>query len=287
MKMRLRHLFRTCLAVPGIFLLCAWVGEARADEPEVRPGKPQADLLRITGSSTMCPLIAAIGERFRTVRPDVRFDVQCGGSERGIKDVRDRNAEIGMSTRALKADEKDLLGFPIARDGVSVIVHKANPIVALSDEQIAGIFSGEIGTWQPLIGRNAPIAVILRELERPVSELFQKYFKITGRLRGRIIPGDNPITIAAVAADPDAIAYVSSGEAERKANSGVAIRLVPVGGVMPTERNIITGNYPITRPLSLITRGLPDGTAKEFVNYCLSPKVVDIIEKFDFVPYED
>ena len=62
---------------------------------------------------------------------------------------------------------------------------------------------------------------------------------------------------------------------------------VSVGGVMPTERNVITGNYPITRPLSLITRELPGGATKEFINYCLSSKVVDLIEKFDFVPYED
>jgi phosphate transport system substrate-binding protein len=56
---------------------------------------------------------------------------------------------------------------------------------------------------------------------------------------------------------------------------------------MPTERNVITGNYPLTRPLSLITRNLPSGATKDFINYCLSSKVVDLIERFDFVPYED
>ena len=164
----------------------------------------------------MCPVISAIGERFRTVQPDVRIEVQCGGSDRGIKDVREGIAEIGMIARALKADEKDLLGFPMARDGVSLIVHKTNPLAALSDEQIAGIFSGEIETWKPLNGKNAPIAVILREKEKPVSELFEKYFKLRADLQGKVVPGDNPVTIAAVAADPDAIGYVSSGEAERR-----------------------------------------------------------------------
>ena len=56
---------------------------------------------------------------------------------------------------------------------------------------------------------------------------------------------------------------------------------------MPTERNVITGNYPLTRSLSLITRELPAGAAKDFINYCLSSKAVDLIVKFDFVPYED
>jgi phosphate transport system substrate-binding protein len=232
-------------------------------------------------------MIDAISERFRAVQPDVRIEVACGGSDRGIKDVREGNAEIGMIARALKAEEKDLFGFPMARDGVSLIVHKSNTLAALTDTQIAGIFSGEIRDWQPLNGKRAPIAVILREKEKPVTELVEKHFNLKGRIQGKVVPGDNPVTIAAVAADPDAIGYVSSGEAERQANAGTAIRIVPVGGVMPTERNVITGNYPLTRSLSLITRELPSGAAKEFINYCLSSNVVDLIEKFDFVPYED
>jgi len=285
--MRVRHLFRACLAVLGFFLLGAGVVAARADETAGRPGTPQAGLLRITGSSTMCPLITAINERFRAVQPAVRIEVACGGSDRGIKDIREGNAEIGMVSRALRTEEKGLFGFPMARDGVSLIVHKSNPLAALSNEQIAGIFSGEIKDWQSLNGKRATIAVILREQQKPVTELFEKYFNLKGRIQGKVVPGDNPVTIAAVAKNPDAIGYVSSGEAERQANSGTAIRIVSVGGVMPTERNIITGNYPLTRPLSLITRELPSGAAKEFINYCLSSKVVDLIVRFDFVPYED
>jgi phosphate transport system substrate-binding protein len=285
--MRFHRAIRACLAVPGLFLLCAGALEARAGEPADRLTPAPAASLRITGSSTMCPLIGAIAERFRAVQPGVRIEVQCGGSDRGIKDVREGHAEIGMIARALKGDEKDLFGFPMARDGVSLIVHRDNPLTSLSEAQIAGIFSGEIRAWQPLNGKSAPIAVILREKAKPVSELFEKHFNLSARIRGTVVPGDNPVTIAAVAADPDAIAYVSSGEAERKANSGVAIRVVPVGGVMPTERNVITGNYPLTRPLSLITRDLPAGASKDFINYCLSSKVVDLIVRFDYVPYED
>lgn len=284
--MRIPHHFRAWTSVAGLFLLCGTL-EAQAGESAVLSTKPPVGVLRITGSSTMCPLITAIGESFRTVQPDVRIDVQCGGSDRGIKDVREGRAEIGMMSRALKPDEKELFGFPMARDGVSLIVHKSNPLAALSHEQIAGIFSGEIGDWQPLNGKRAPIAVILREPQKPVSELFEKHFKLQGRIQGKVVPGDNPVTITAVAANPDAIGYVSSGEAERQANSGAAIRIVSVSGVMPTGRNVITGNYPLTRPLSLIARELPGGAAKDFIDYCLSSKVVDLIVKFDFVPYED
>ena len=285
--MLVRHLFRMGLAMSGLFLLCAWVVEAPAGEPAGRPLKPAAVVLRITGSSTMCPLIAAIGERFSTVQPDVRVEVQCGGSDRGIKDLREGNSEIGMVSRALKADEKGLFGFPMARDGVSIIVNKSNSLTTLTDGQITGIFSGKLDTWRTLNGKDAPIAVILREPQKPVTEMFEKHFGLNGLMRGKLVPGDNPVTIAAVAADPDAIGYVSAGEAARNANSGATIRIIPVGGVMPTERNVITGNYPITRPLSLVTRELPAGAVKDFINYCLSSKVVDLIARFDFVPYED
>ena len=179
---------RIGLAVVALLLPCAEVIEARADEP----GTPAAGLLRITGSSTMCPMVAAIGERFRTVRPDVRVDVQCGGSERGIKDVREGSAEIGMIARALKADEKDLLGFPMARDGVSVIVHKSNPMGLSPTSRSPGSSPGRSTPGKPLNGKNAPITVILREKEKPASELFEKHFKSPGGSGGRSSPATTP-----------------------------------------------------------------------------------------------
>jgi phosphate transport system substrate-binding protein len=282
--MRIGRFALACALAPLLLLLCPGDRQVRAAAPA---GGDPVPLLRITGSSTMCPMIAAIAERYRAVRPTQRIDVQCGGSDRAIKDIQQGNAEIGMVSRTLKADEKGLFGFPMARDGVSIIVHDSNSVTTLTDEQIKGIFSGTIGTWRSINGKDEPIVVVLREAQKPVTELFAKYFDLPGRLTGTVVPGDNPVTIAAVAADPRAIGYVSSGEAVRTAQVGSPIRVIPVGGVLPTSRNVITGNYPITRPLTLITRDLPHGAAKDFINYCLSPKAVDLIEKFDFVPYED
>src|SRR5687767_11588292 len=88
--------------------------------------KEQAGKLVLTGASTVAPLAAEIGKRFETMRPGVRVDVQTGGSGRGINDARQGLADIGLVSRVLKDDEKDLLAFPIARDGVCVILHQAN-----------------------------------------------------------------------------------------------------------------------------------------------------------------
>lgn len=248
----------------------------------------QEKRLLITGSSTMCPLIAETGRRFQSLHPGIRVDVECGGSERGIKDVREGKADIAMVSRALTEKEKDLYGIPIARDGVSIILHKNNPVKALSHAQTVGIFTGKIANWKKVGGADAPITVLLREKKKNVTELFNKYYKLNEtETKGAVLVGDNPVTINGVASNPNAIGYISSGHAEREAASGAPIKILPVDDLLPTRRNIITGNYPVTRALSLVTRTAPSGVAREFIDYCLSPAVVDIVERFDFVPYED
>ncbi|MEZ4463171.1 MAG: substrate-binding domain-containing protein [bacterium] len=64
------------------------------------------------------------------------MDVQAGGSSRGIADARQGAADVGMVSRALKAEEGDLTATPIARDGIALIVHRDNPIAALSADQV-------------------------------------------------------------------------------------------------------------------------------------------------------
>lgn len=272
-----------------LFLFCpsVWAGQPQAAEQSGRtlltPGR-----LLITGSSTMCPLIAEIGKRFESLHPDIKIEVQCGGSGRGISDAREGKADIGMASRALTEKEKELYGFPIARDGISVILHKDNPVKALSDEQVAGIYTGRLTNWKEVGGRDSPITVINPKKGYSSVELFTHYFKIDYEdIKASIIAGDNPARIKAVAADPNAIAYLCAGEADRTARAGAPIKPLPFNNVMPTDRNIITGNYPITRPLILVIRNLPSGTIKTFIDFCLSQGVADLIEKFDFVPYED
>ncbi|MBI5205661.1 MAG: phosphate ABC transporter substrate-binding protein, partial [Nitrospirae bacterium] len=229
-----------------------------------------------------------IGKRFESLHSGVKIDVQCGGSGRGISDVQSGKADIGMVSRILMEKEKDLYGFPIARDGISIILHKDNPVKSLSDIQVAGIYTGKITKWKMVGGRNISIAVINPQKGYSSAELFTHYFKIDyDDITAAITVGDNPVRIKAVVDNPNAIAYLSAGEAERAVRAGMPIKRLPFNNVMPTSRNVITGNYPITRPLMLVTKNLPAGMVKMFIDYCLSSAVVDLIERHDFVPYED
>jgi phosphate transport system substrate-binding protein len=125
-----------------------------------KPDETKIEKLVLTGSSTVAPLAAEIGKRFESLHNNVRVDVQTGGSSRGVSDARAGLADIGMASRALKDDEKDLLSFTIALDGISVILNKANPVDSLNKQQIIDIYTGKIVNWKGLGGNDAPITVV-------------------------------------------------------------------------------------------------------------------------------
>ena len=93
--------------------------------------------------------------------------------------------------------------------------------------------------------------------------------------------------IGAVAAEPNAVSIMSVIVAQNKQKAGGSIKLVALDGVEATRANILTGNYPLSRPLTLVTRGLPTDLAKSFIEYSLSAQVIDIIERTGFVPYQE
>lgn len=244
--------------------------------------------LLLTGSSTMQPLVAEIGKRFQALYPGVRVDVEAGGSGRGLSDARQGKADIGMVSRALTEKEGDLYGFPIARDGVCVILHRSNPVRALTDRQVSDIFTGRISNWKQVRGRKAPIIVIIPKQGYSSVELFMHYFTLKyAEMKAHQVVGDNPTRIKAISENPDGISFVSVGEAERKAQGSAPIKLLSAGGVDATSKNIETGNFPISRPLTLVTKGLPKGLVKEFIEFSLSSHVSDLISTYDFVPYMD
>lgn len=236
----------------------------------------------------MGPLITEIAKHFRALHPGIEVDVQGGGSGRGLADARAGKADIGMASRPLTGTETDLFAFTIARDGVAVIVHKDNPVSTLSTQQVRDVFTGRIANWKDVGGRDAPITVFAASTMGGSTELFLDYFKIqSADIKPHQVLDPNPARIRSVAENPNGIVYVSVGEAERDAQAGILIKLLPVGRVPATSRSIRTGNYPISRPLALVTKEPPKGLVKEFINFSLSSQVTEAIEKFDFIPYLD
>ncbi|RME67315.1 MAG: phosphate ABC transporter substrate-binding protein, partial [Alphaproteobacteria bacterium] len=214
----------------------------------------------------------------------VRVDVQTGGSARGLVDARSGLADIGMVSRALKADESDLMGHVIAIDGIGMIVHAGNPVQALSRQQIIAIYTGAVRNWRAVGGPDLAITVINKAAGRSTLELFLAYFGLDSRrIRADVVIGDNQQGIKTVAGNPGAIGYVSIGAAEYEEARGTPIRQLPMDGVAATVANVRNGSFPLSRPLNLVTRGQPTGLAKTFIAFARSSAVDDLIDAQFFV----
>src|SRR5512139_2090017 len=103
--------------------------------------------ITVAGSTSVQPFAEMLAEEYMARHPDERINVQGGGSSAGIEAVRSGVAQIGMSSRELKGDEKQLAEIEIARDALAVIVHPSNGLLDLSTEQVRGIFTGQIREW--------------------------------------------------------------------------------------------------------------------------------------------
>ena len=241
--------------------------------------------LVLTGSSTVAPLASEIGKRFESLHSNVRVDVQTGGSSRGVNDVRAGLANIGMASRALKEKESELLSFTIALDGISIIINQANPVTVLNKQQIIDIYTGKIVNWQAVGGKDAPITVVNKSAGHSTLELFLHHFGLESTdVKPHVIIGDNQQGIKTVAGNPDAIGYVSIGAAEYAVTHNIPIQLLPLEGIAASVANVLNHSFPLSRPLNLVTREAPTGTAKDFIDFASSAQVNDLIEAQYFVP---
>ncbi len=272
----------------AVLCIVALLGTPESVTPQTTATDPLSGKLVITGASTLAPLIAEIGKRFENLYPKVRVDVQTGGSSRGVADTRQGLADIGMVSRVMKDEEKDLHAFPVARDGVAIILHKENPVQALSEEQVVAIYKGKITDWKDVGEKHAPITVVNKAEGRSTLEVFLHYFRLKNTdVKAQVVIGDNEQGIKTVAGNRHAIGYVSIGTAEYDESQGVPIKLLSVGGVAASTETVRNGTFPMSRPLHLITRTVPVGLAKAFIEYAQSKAVHDIIKQQYFVPLVD
>jgi phosphate transport system substrate-binding protein len=247
-----------------------------------------AGKLVITGSSTMAPLVTEIARRFEARYPGMKVEVRAGGSGKGISDLREGTSTISMASRALLDSEKDLFGFPIARDGVALIVHRDNPIKSLSEPQVRDVLTGKISNWQTVGGRNAAVMLIWRGKGQGSAEFVAEHFNLShADVRAQATIADNEALVRELESRPDAVASFSVGEAERRMQAGARIKMLAFGGIAPSGKTIRNSSYALSRPLTLVTRHIPEGAEKRFIEFALSGHVANLLAKYDFVGYEE
>jgi len=243
-----------------------------------RGGRSQ-DELTLAGSTSIQPFADRWAEIFMEKRPGMGVDVQGGGSSAGIQACVSGACQIGMSSRELKGDEKQLYEIVVARDGLAIIVHPSNPVRALTVAAVKQIFAGDLLRWGLLGGEDRPITVVTREEGSGTRGAFQEL--VMGKTRiysGAITQDSNGTVREIVAHDPAAIGFISLGLVNDQ------VRAVDLDGAAANEENIRNGSYKLVRPFLFISRGEPTGLAKEFIDFVLSAEGQALVKEEGLLP---
>ena len=235
------------------------------------------------GSTSMEEVIGALGEQFQA-DTGVSVTYNPTGSGSGIEAVKNGSCDIGLSSRALKDEEKaaGLTETTVALDGIAIIVNAENPVTDLSIDQIAQIYTGAVTDWADMGGTAGTIAVIGRESGSGTRDGFES---ITGTEDACVLAQELSSTgavIEAVRTTPGAIGYASLSAVEGQEG----ITVLTVDGVAPSEETVLDGSYAIQRPFVFVTRtdeALSDA-AQAFFDFATSTDANDLIAAAGAVP---
>ncbi len=235
--------------------------------------------MTLAGSTSIQPFADKWAEVFMEKRPGLGVNVQGGGSSAGIQACKSGACQIGMSSRELKGDEKDLFEIVVARDGLAIIVHPSNPVLGVKLAEVKQIFSGDLRNWKLLGGKDREMTVVTREEGSGTRGAFQELVMGKTRIyRGAITEDSNGTVREIVAHDPYSIGFISLGLVNEQ------VRALELDGVVGNEAHIRDGSYKLVRPFLFLSRGEPTGLAKEFVDFVLSDEGQMLIKKEGLLP---
>jgi phosphate transport system substrate-binding protein len=222
----------------------------------------------VAGSTSVQPFAEMLAEEYMVLRPAESINVQGGGSSAGVEAAQSGAAQIGMSSRELNGDEKSLVAIEIARDAIAVVVHPTNPIANLSLEQVRGIFGGRILKWSEVGGPDRTIVVVTREEGSGTRGAFQDLVmgKNVDIDPGSLVQDSNGAVRQLVSSDPNAVGYISLGLVNNQ------VKPVSLDGIQPSAENVHGGKYKLVRPFLFVMKHPPEGEAKAYIDYVLSPE---------------
>jgi phosphate transport system substrate-binding protein len=222
----------------------------------------------VVGSTSVQPFAEALAEEFMIGHSAEKIFIQGGGSTAGIQAVLTGAAQVGMSSRKLEESEKALIAVPIIYDAIAVIVHRTNPQDNLSMDQIRKIYAGKITRWKEVGGVDRAITVVTREEGSGTRETFQNL--VMGKKEeislGALVQDSNGAIRQVVADDPNAIGFISLGLVNDR------VKALKIDGIEATVENVRAQRYKIVRPFLFVFKSSPQGVAKDFLDYILSPK---------------
>ena len=236
------------------------------------------------GSTSMKNVIAALTEGFAEVEPGVTVSYDPTGSGAGITGATDKTLDIGLSSRALKDDEKaDVDGTTIALDGIAIIVNNASKVEDLTVDQLKQMFTGEITNWSEVGGDDGEIVLVGREAGSGTRDGFESIVDVKDSCKYAQELTATGAVISAVEANPLAIGYASLSAV------GDTVKMVTVGGVECSEETVKDGSYEVQRPFVFVTNKSVtlSEQAQAFFDFATSADAADLIRTAGAVPVNE
>jgi phosphate transport system substrate-binding protein len=245
-----------------------------------------AEKVTVEGSTTVLPIAQKTAEAFMDIHGGIDVSVRGGGSGVGIASLLDGSCDIADSSRAMKdaeyekaaAKKKDPKAFVIAMDGIAVVVNNSNGVTGLTRQQVKEIYTGAVSDWSAVGGQAGKIVVVSRDSSSGTFEAFGELVLKGAKVRpDALMQASNQAIASIVAKTPGAIGYVGLGYITD------SVKPLEIEGIKPGKDTVLSGKYPVSRPLFMYTNGSPKGAAKEYIDYVLGPDGQKIVDEEGFV----
>lgn len=237
--------------------------------------------ITMAGSTSVQPLSEELAAAFIEIHPNTRLEVSGGGSGAGVTAAQENAADFGAVSREIKDEETGIDAVVIAIDGIAIIAHPDNPVSDIALEDITKIFSGEVTNWSEVGGDDQDIVVVSREDGSGTRGAFTDIVLGDVELvESALIHNSTGGVLEAVANDPNAIGYASTGSMSE------SVKGLAVDGVEPTEENIKSGDYNVSRPFNYaVNENEPlSDLAQAFLDFVLSDDGQAVVAENGFVP---
>ena len=247
------------------------------------------ETISAVGSSSVTPLMEVFSETYMKTHSNVFIEVQGPGSSAGVKAAKNGSADLGMSSRNLKASEQEpeLKEVKVALDGIAVVVNPKNTLQALTAEQVSSIYKGDITNWKQVGGEDKPIVTITRDTASGTRGAFEDIMKLKKKISGQKVSAisqraqvanGNGALKTMVASNPYAIGYISLGTVDN------SVHALPVDGVEASVENVKNGSYKVARPfLVLYKEGKLSAETQKFLDWTLTPEAQSLVDNNGYI----
>lgn len=261
------------------------------DSLKAKPTVSNANIIHLSGSTTIAPLAQKIAGYFRMKNDNFDINITEGGSSVGIADLEKGATDIAMSSRDMNEKERKqfqetnhpITEVKIADDALAVVVHPGTGVEKITREQLEKIFSGEAKNWKELGGKDVKIMIISRESSSGTYEFFKEAVMKTKEFTTlAVFQHTNGTVLNKVSTTEGAIGYVGLAFINDK------VKALPVcfdgkNYVAPDIKHVKTKTYPLARPLFFIYQNSSAAKVKTFVDYLLSADGQKEVEETGYV----